>query len=445
MNKNIINLSLLLLSSSFVSDLYANESSSFVDGSLLKSSDFFKDSHLNFSTVNKFQYLNSNDYPSTNTLVQTAWAQGVKADFQSGYIADHIGLDASFVGVVKLAASDYFFTRQYLYADYNDRTSSGLPKAKNFSKFNQIYLKQKFGDDEYGVKFFEGQRQLNNFGAVDALMKVTNTSYYGISDEINLKDFTIRTAYLTKYMNADSPDEADFQTQDSRKIDYKLTGDISYKDDQGSYLYFLGYSKNYLLQHGIEINKNNLPYMYGLKLYMNQGLSDWTSMSSSNKFFDKNAYHFEFDMTYVNGPWFTKAGYAYTIANRSTSLGRFLENADNINFNSLAYGISEQFINNHENLLAIQNMYQFTPDFASGYIVRAGYGHRYQGNNLQDLEIAFINKWTPTQVQGLTAFFGLGPNWTFKRSTDNTPVLDSDGHWIRGRGFCIASSIDYKF
>jgi hypothetical protein len=140
-----------------------------------------------------------------------------------------------------------------------------------------------------------------------------------------------------------------------------------------------------------------------------------------------------------------KLGYTYTIANRNTSLGRFFESADNVNFDSIAYGISEQFVNNKESVLGMMAMYQVSNSFSSGPFVRVGYGHQYAGNHLQDYEMGLINKWNPENIKNLTVFFGAGPNWTFKRSSDNTPLLDNNGKWIRGHGLCIASSINYKF
>lgn len=418
------------------------EGYSLQDGSALVNSEFFKDSKISFSTVNKFQYLNSNDYPMPNVVVQTAWAQGIKADYTSGYAFDVIGLDASYSGVVKIAASDYFFTRQYL---YSESSTTGLPNARNFSKFDQLYLKQKFGTDQRGIRFFEGRRELFNFGAVDSMKKVATTSFYGAGTEIALDNWALRGAYLTRFSNADTPYESNLKRADGSKIDYLLTGDLKYSSQAGSLLYFVGNYKDYLMQHGVEGTLNKFPYIFGTQLYMNHGLRDWHSMADGDKGFDDNSYHLALDMTWLGGPWFVKAGYAYTIAKKSDGLGKYLLATDNVNFNSLAHGLSTDFTNDKEHFLGGIAMYQFNPDYAAGLVGRFGYGHEYLGNHMQDVEIGLINKWTPTQVKNLTAFYGFGPNWTFKRMADNTPRLDENGHWIRGRGLCFTSSVEYRF
>jgi hypothetical protein len=419
-------------------------SSEFESGSILKYASLFKGGDIKFEAINKFQYLNSNDYPYPTTAVQTAWAQGLRADYKSGYINDNFGFDASYVGVIKLAASKYFFTRQYLYAS-EDTDGDYLSEPDGFNKFEQVYFKQKFGDENAGVKLQEGQIVLNKFGALDSLSKMTNTSFYGVTSEINKNNYTLRTGYFSKYENTDSPYEADFKSNDGGNLDYIITGDFSYKNKDYSLLYFYGYTDKYLLQHGVSYETTGYPYQYKLNVFMNEGLSGWKEMSSQYKPFDDNAYHLSAEVNYIGSKWFMKLGYAYTIANRSTRLGRFLESADNVNFDSIAYGISEQFVNNKENVLGLMAMYQVSNSFSSGPFIRVGYGHQYEGNHLQDYEMGWINKWNPENVKNLTMFFGAGPNWTFKRSSDNTPLLDSNGDWVRGHGLCIASSINYKF
>lgn len=414
------------------------------NGDFLKDSNLFKDSSLDFEAINKFQYLNSNDYPYPSTAVQTAWAQGLRADFKSGYLNDNFGFDASYVGVVKLAASDYFFTRQYLYAA-SDNNGDHLSEPESFNKLENLYLKQKFGDDIFGLKFKEGQMALHQFGALDSLNKMTNTSFYGLTNEINYKNFLLRTGYFTKYSNSDTPYESDFKTYAGKSIDYMLTGDISYKNKDYSLLYFYGYSDKYLLQHGLSYETSGFPYQYKTHFFINQGLSEWKDMASTYKYFDTNAYHLSTEVNYLAPKLFVKLGYGYTRAERGTGLGRFFDTADNINFDSIAYGISEQFINNNESVVGLMAMYQVSNSFSSGPFLRVGYGHQYAGNHMQDYEMGIMNKWNPEHLKNLTIFFGAGPNWTFKRSSDNTPLLDSNGDWIRGRGICVASSINYKF
>ncbi|VTR26050.1 putative outer membrane porin protein [Serratia fonticola] len=78
-------------------------------------SSFINDSHADLSFRNVFKNLSTEDYGERS--IQTAWGQGITLDYQSGYFADMLGVDASYYGVIKLAASDDFWGRSVLYND----------------------------------------------------------------------------------------------------------------------------------------------------------------------------------------------------------------------------------------------------------------------------------------------------------------------------------------
>ena len=400
---------------------------------------FFNDSKLNITLENKFQYLKSNDYPVEDSIVQTAWAQGVRLDFISGLIDENYGLDISYASVAKLAASDYFYTRQYLYSSGDDNTAEG------FSKFEQAYFKQEFYNNDNFVKLKEGQIYLDNFGIIDGLNKVTNTSYFGVLSDVLLNNFEYRIGYFDKYMNADTPHNSGFSTFGGERYNYIITGDVTYKSGNSTVKYLVGEQDNYLFRQGLEYIAKSGQNNYSLEIYHNRGLSAWDDMSDDMKSFDSNAYHINMEMSHFSDKWVSTIGYSYTSAKKKNGLGRFIQSLDNMTFNSQAYGLSEEFINDNESVVTLINIYKMTSSYDIGFISRFGYGHTYKGNNLFDVELALFNQWKPDNIDNLSFVLGFGPNWTFKRNYYNQPVLDSDGNWKRGGGLCVTSSIKYVF
>src|SRR5699024_3352466 len=83
---------------------------------------FIKDTSLDLTFRNYWKYLKENEAQPKE--VHQAWGQAFTLDYQSGYLFDLIGVDATFTGVVKLAASDFFSTRALLYND-----GSGFDKS----------------------------------------------------------------------------------------------------------------------------------------------------------------------------------------------------------------------------------------------------------------------------------------------------------------------------
>lgn len=79
---------------------------------------------------------------------------GSPFDYQSGYFADMLGVDASYYGVIKLAASDDFWGRSVLYNDNG--------QAKGFNKIGQLYLKGRLGDDDTYLHLYSGWQQIKN-------------------------------------------------------------------------------------------------------------------------------------------------------------------------------------------------------------------------------------------------------------------------------------------
>ncbi|WP_338505943.1 OprD family outer membrane porin [Erwinia aphidicola] len=92
---------------------------------------FITDSHAEISFRNQFKNLNTSD--SGDNSVQTAWGQGISLDYNSGYFADIIGLDASYYQVYKLAASDDFAGRSVLY-NHNGHARGSISWASYWLK-----------------------------------------------------------------------------------------------------------------------------------------------------------------------------------------------------------------------------------------------------------------------------------------------------------------------
>lgn len=72
-------------------------------------SPFFSDSHAELSLKNYWKYLKED--AANPKEVHNAWGQGLALGYQSGYLADFIGVNLDYYSAVKLGASDYFNTR----------------------------------------------------------------------------------------------------------------------------------------------------------------------------------------------------------------------------------------------------------------------------------------------------------------------------------------------
>lgn len=111
---------------------------------------FFSDSSMTLSLKNYWKYLKEEN--ANPTHVHNAWGQGVAVDYQSGYFADFIGVDAVYYGAVKLGASDYFNSRGVL---YNNGDGNKKSNAEGYSKFGQRNIKLKYtvGDTQLNARW----------------------------------------------------------------------------------------------------------------------------------------------------------------------------------------------------------------------------------------------------------------------------------------------------
>ncbi|HEY3984403.1 OprD family outer membrane porin [Cedecea sp.] len=119
----------------------------------------FSDSHLDLTLKNVWM-LNTTDAMADQGIGdQNAWAQALHLDWQSGWLWDHVGVDASWYGVAKLYANDAFYGRDLL------RDNNG--KAEGFNKLGQLYAKARWGDSQRHLSFWAGWRQLYKFAALN--------------------------------------------------------------------------------------------------------------------------------------------------------------------------------------------------------------------------------------------------------------------------------------
>ncbi|WP_392559632.1 OprD family outer membrane porin [Orbus mooreae] len=90
---------------------YATENTHYELLDTLAAGPFFKDTKIDLSARNYWKYLKENE--SNPKEVHNAWGQAFGINYKSGYFLDFIGFDATFTGVIKLGASDYFSPEGY--------------------------------------------------------------------------------------------------------------------------------------------------------------------------------------------------------------------------------------------------------------------------------------------------------------------------------------------
>lgn len=407
------------------------------------STPFFSDSSLDFSTRNIWKY-NKTDMMG-ETMVQNAWGQGVTLDFKSGYFADFIGVDASYYGVVKLGASDYFDGRAIL---YNDGTGFNKNNAKGFNKMGQIYGKMKFGDEATNLHLYGGWKRLSRFGVLTSSNRAVPNTYLGWSAEANLDAMNFRLAYVTKDTARNSPEKKHFQTQDGKEIDYIATGEIKYKKDGLNALYFYGESQDYMRRHGAEVDyKATENLILRSQIYGSYGMDNWKSMPSSRKAFDEKSWHYAVDAMWKEERWHTRVGFQYTQADKAEGLGYYIRHMSKNsrgNFNSMATA-GMDYMQDDEKAFAIDYGYKFIPTLTTGVLANYGF-MTYKGERLQHGEFNLYAHWAPShkQLKGLSVFTLFGPFWTYKNN-NNTPILGEDGRAQTASGIAADLIIDYKF
>lgn len=405
---------------------------------------FITDSHADISLRNQFKNLNSSDYG--NRSVQTAWGQGISLDYRSGYLADILGVDASYYHVFKLAASDDFWGRSIL------RNENG--KAKGFHKLGQLFAKVKFEDEDRYFKLYSGWQVINKWGALTNSSRAVPSTYNGWRMDTAMGPLTLRGAWVTRYSDRGSPDQIHFETADRKKqISHLSTGEVLYQQPQYSALYFFGESPKYLQRHGVELgwqpasladNKVKTVAM----LYFNHALSDWKAMNADYRAFNGNAWHPAFYVEWQQNNWKHKAGASYTRA-RSTDahLGYFerhMARNSRGRFNSMADAWGNDYVGNNEKMVAWTTQYRLTPEVNVGLQSAFGWGMKYQGHAIPRGETIFFSRWQPAEVKKLSLQLSGGPSWNYQ-SKKNRPILTDDGKPKRAVNHSVEFQVDYAF
>lgn len=402
---------------------------------------FFKDGTTSVSARNFYINLVSNDYPSYSPYNMTVWAQSFTAGFQSGYIDDHWGLDISAYNVQKIYAAEGFATRHVFKPDANSQ-------AEGFNKLKVYALKQKFKSDDYTYKFYEGRRVLKDFGALTTENNATQSSYYGVTSEINSKALDVKLGYLTKYSDSDTNLNETMTTATGDTIDYIYTADVKYDWQGNEVRYYVGESQNYLRRHFFSYSKFLGDKKLTAKLFYNQGLSRWKNLFDYKRLYDDHAMQIALESEFYSPKNFVKLGYAYTSAKRTNSVGQLnFDLASNAkgNNNSPTSGVSKNFSNDRESVFYVLALHTLTPTVQIGAVGRYGYGVQYKGNNMYQYEAGLVFIWKPQSLPGFMLHVAGGPDGGFKRDYGNTPHLDSNGHWIKSHGRAVTATAEYTF
>ncbi|MEH6533721.1 MAG: OprD family outer membrane porin [Photobacterium frigidiphilum] len=403
-----------------------------------------EDSKLNFKTRNIAMYLDEDIDKSGD---QFAWAQGLAIDYQSGYLADIIGFDATYSGAIKLGANDNFQGRDLL------RDNDG--KAEGFNKISQIYAKAKLGDDDLYVNLYGGWKELYKTGSLTVShSRAVVASYQGISGEVGYNGLRLRGVYTDRFSDRDSPEKVRFKTLTGQKIDNIITGDLSYSWGKKNVVnLFSGESKDYLRRSGLEfkwltpvseISKVGLSGYF----YQNDALDNWEGMA-----FDDKANHYNLNLDYMVGSWALTGSYAYTEAELENGLGMFFwdmgKNTDG-NFNSKADGVGTDFNKDGETMVAFKAMYNMANAGVPGMMIGAsatyGFGMEYQGADIDEAELNFLvmYQFQDKALKGLSMMAGVGPGYSYVIDSARNPVIEN-GDWEKRSILGATFVIDYKF
>ncbi|WP_049844426.1 OprD family outer membrane porin [Vibrio sp. VPAP30] len=408
----------------------------------LSTADLLEDSKLDLSTRNIAMYL---DQDTKDDKDQFAWAQGIAIDYQSGYLADFIGFDASYGGAIKLGANDHFQGRNLL------RDNNG--NAESFNKMTQIYTKLQWQNEEAFARGYVGWRQLHKLGAITiSRSRAVTSSYQSVSGEFGYKGLLLRGAYTDRFSDRDSPLKERFTTLSGKAIDDIITGDISYRwGKKNSILAFSGQSQDYLRRNGVEVKwQTPIGEKESLTVsgywYQNKGLENWEGIP-----FDDEAYHYNLNLDYQFSSWIVGASYAYTDAKRENGLGMFYwdlgKNTDG-NFNSRADGTGTDFNKDGEHMIAMQAMYDMSaagvPGLKLGSRLTYGFGMEYQGQEIDEASLDLLAMYKFSSVKGLSAMLGVGPGYSYAMDGAMNPVIEN-GSWRRAPTIGGTFMLDYKF
>lgn len=410
---------------------------------ILADEPFVKDTKIDLTLRNYWKYLKENEGQPKE--VHSAWGQAFTFDYKSGYFLDFIGFDATFTGVAKLAASDYFATRALL---YNDGPGNDKNNAKGFSKFAQRYAKVKLGNDTVRFNGKAGWQVLKNYGVLTASNRLSQNSYLGYSGTLAYDNLSLDTAYVTSSINRDAPDKVKFQTKDKKNIDHIITSGLTYKDKDLYLSYAYGEAQDYQRRHVIEGSYKPVQKLtLGTQIYGSYALDDYKSMAASRKEFDDHAWHYAGDAKWQEKDWSFKFGVAYTKAEKENAIGyygRHIAQNTRGRFNALT-SAGVDYMRDGELALTTLGTYNFIEELTTG--VQLNYGQfNYKGNTVRTGEVNLINQWAPKdpRLKNLSVFTMFGYGWSYKNS-NKTPTLDHNGKYQRSPSLSGEVIVEYRF
>lgn len=438
--RNLITLLLSAFTHSVFTANASDDNNVFIDNAL--ADPFFSNMKVTLGLKNYWKYLKEDI--ANPKEVHNAWGQGFSLDYQSGYFADVIGVDATWYGAVKLGASDYFNSRGVL---YNNGGGNLKSNADGFSKIGQrnIKLKYAFSDAQLNARW--GWQTIKNLGVISNSTRLSPTTYLGWTGAINYDAFTLRGAWVESAMERNSPDKQHFTTNTGKIIDHIVSGDIRWDGDSASLLYGYGESDSYLRRHlffGSIMPDKRLTL--GVQIYGNEALEQYKVMPASKRDFDERAWHYAIEAKWQADNWSTKWGLGYTRAHKDNAVGfypRHMSKNSRGTFSSMAYA-GDDYLRHKELMLATITDYNLTPDFAVGLAGNVGQ-FNYQNNHVRTGEISLFTRWVPVhpKLKNLTIWTLSGPGWSYKAS-GKTPIL-TDGHYSRAHTLSSEVIIEYKF
>lgn len=420
----------------------AQSSGPFIEGGWADAP-LFSQSHLTLNARNYWKYLKEDE--SQPKEVHNAWGQAITLDYRSGYLFDTIGFDASYTGVIKLAASDYFSTRALL---YNDGTGFEKGNAKGYNKMGQRYLKLKLGDESLGLNAKAGWQVLKNYGVLTASHRLTQNSYAGYSARLHADNLFVDAAWVTSGINRDSPNKTAFLTADKQRISSISTLGATWKDPTLLLSLNYGEAENYLARQVIEMAwRPEKKLTLGSQIYGTQALGKYDSMSASRKAFDDSAWHYAADVKWQEPDWSIKFGLGWTDAQKNSGLGYYDRHiAKNMRgrFNAMT-SAGVDYMRDGELALTTLGEYQFVKGITTG--LQLNYGQfNFSNNTIRTGEVSLINHWAPAEgkFKNLSVFSMFGYGWSYKQD-NKTPRLNSEGHYQRSPNLSGEIIIDYKF
>lgn len=412
-------------------------------GDSLANASFIRDSQAEITLKNYWKYLKED--AANPKEVHNAWGQGLALGYQSGYLADTLGVNLDYYSAVKLGASDYFNTRGVL---YNNGPGNSKSNAAGFSKVGQRYVKLKGEVSGTALNAQWGWQILRNYGVISTSARLSPTTYLGWSGGVSGAEFAVRGAYVEHAMDRNSPDSLRLQTNDGHYINHLATGELGYENKVFNGQLAYGESQDYLRRQILRmVFKPNEKLSLGSQIYTTQALDNYKVMALNKRNFDRHANHYAFDAKWQAPLWSLKLGIGHTRAPKGEGMlgfyPRHMAKNSRGTFTSMAYA-GEDYMRDGETMLAAMAEYRITPEFTAG--LATNYGQfSYQGIAVRTGEINAFGRWMPSHptLKNLTIFAMFGPGWSYKNA-NKTPVI-SDGRYQTSHSLAAEFIAEYRF